>query len=222
MKIHVKKTENLVIPKQATLPGDDSPVGSAGYDVVALEDPKIVGIKGEQETWKSIDYIEYKTGLFVAPQTDNYGHDYHLLAMPRSSVRKYNLSLANCVGLIDNDYRGEIIFCFNYLWQPEDFVVNEISGVQFILGYVNKEKIYKKGDTIGQLVSSTTNNIDWIVVADIKATSRGTGGFGSTTDKKVEAPKDASSLIDKWKSVLDVPIPQKYEVIAKEREKLIP
>lgn len=214
MKIHVKKTDNLVVPKSAT-------PESTGYDVVALEEPKIVGERGKGETWKSIDYIEYKTGLFIAPQTDPYGHNYHTLIFPRSSVRKYNLVLANCIGLVDNDYRGEIILCFKYMWQPVDFVAEEISGELFFTGYVNKEKIYKKGDTIGQLVSGVTNSIDWIVVADLSATFRGTGGFGSTTDKKIEVPKDATSLIDKWKSVGETPAPQKYEIIAKEREKLI-
>ena len=31
---------------------------------------------------------------------------------PRSSVRKYALSMANCVGVIDTDYRGEVLATF--------------------------------------------------------------------------------------------------------------
>ena len=56
MRIHVKQHDNLIIPKQGSQQ-------SSGYDVVALDEPNIVGgqdIKG----WKFIDYIEYKTGLF--------------------------------------------------------------------------------------------------------------------------------------------------------------
>jgi dUTPase len=230
MKIHVKEAKNLSVPATATS-------NSAGYDVVALEDPKIVGVK-DGDYWKSIDYIEYKTGLFTAPQPDSYGHNYHTLIFPRSSVRKYNLVLANSIGLIDNDYRGEIILCFKYLWQPEDFVIlanpNEEMSKSFtkisdtvsslnwkMVGKINESKIYKKGDKLGQLVAEVTNTIDWVVVADLSATLRGAGGFGSTTDRKVEAPKEASSLIDKWKSVGETPLPQKYEVVAKEREKQI-
>lgn len=216
MKIHVKQTPNLTVPATATSQ-------SSGYDVVAL-DYKIVGeiYKEATETtpalWKSIDYIEYKTGLFTAPQPDAYGHNYHTLIFPRSSVRKYNLVLANSIGLIDNDYRGELILCFKYIWQPSDFFLEKDSKVY---GSVNVEKIYKRDDKVGQLVSEVTNHIDWIVVADLSATIRGAGGFGSTTDKRVEAPKAATNLIDKWRESGDVPIPQKYEEVAKEREKLI-
>ena len=244
MIIHVKQTDNLTIPKQGT-PQSAGSIGSAGYDVVALEDPKIVGVETDNLLyWKSIDYIEYKTGLFIAPQTDNYGHNYHTLIFPRSSVSKYNLILANCIGLIDNDYRGEILLRFKYIWQPEDFVaiinpnmeltnggsIEKISDTTSklkldIVGKVNVNKIYKKGDKIGQLVSEVTNQIDWIVAADLSATIRGSGGFGSTTnkeDKKVEAPPAASSLINKWKEAgADVAMPEKYESAAKEREKVV-
>ena len=70
MKIHVKKTDNLVVPVIAT-------PYSSGYDVIALEDPKIVGKlninkNGLPDKWYSIDYIEYKTGLFISPQTDTF------------------------------------------------------------------------------------------------------------------------------------------------------
>lgn len=221
MRIHVKESESLIVPKAAT-------PQASGYDVVAL-DYKIVGEIYREETetapalWKSIDYIEYKTGLFTAPQQDPYGHNYHTLIFPRSSVRKYNLILANSIGLIDNDYRGEIILCFKYIWQPSDLIIEMGNGAN-IYGKVNVEKIYKKGDKIGQLVSEVTNTIDWVVVADLSSTVRGTGGFGSTTEKKaVESPKEAAGLIDKWKSggTYDSPTPTKYESIVKEREKLI-
>lgn len=221
MRIHVKESERLIVPKAAT-------PQASGYDVVALEEPNIVGEK-DGDSWKSIDYIEYRTGLFTAPQQDPYGHNYHTLIFPRSSVRKYNLVLANSIGLIDNDYRGEIILCFKYIWQPQDMfwtvqAESDVTGRKTIRGYVDTNKIYKKGDKIGQLVSEVTNNIDWVVVADLSATVRGSGGFGSTNERKiVEAPKEASSLIDKWKNAgaAEVPTPPKYETIAKEREKLI-
>ena len=219
MRIHVKDVPDLSIPKTATL-------HSSGYDVVALEEPKIVGTKyNDGEYWKSIDYIEYKTGLFTAPQSDQYGHMYHTFVFPRSSVRKYNLTLANSIGLIDNDYRGEIILCFKYIFQPEDMFVTENEKHNTLVGMVNMDKIYKKGDKIGQLVSGVSNPMEWVVVADLSTTIRGTGGFGSTTitERKIEAPKEAISLIDKWKEVgaAEVPMPQKYESIAKEREKSI-
>jgi dUTP pyrophosphatase len=225
MKIHVKDSKDLIIPQAAT-------PQSSGYDVVALEDPKIVGEQDGINIWKSIDYIEYKTGLFIAPQADHYYHDYHTLIFPRSSVRKYNLVLANSIGLIDNDYRGELILCFKYIWQPDDMFpcvvpLDDTTGRKTLRGQINMEKIYKKGDKIGQLVSEVTNHVDWIVVADLTTTVRGTGGFGSTTstitEKKSESPKENSNIVEKWKKTgaSESPTPPKYETMVREREKRI-
>lgn len=221
MKIHVKDSKDLIIPQAAT-------PQSSGYDVVALEDPKIVGEQDGVNLWKSIDYIEYKTGLFIAPQPIGPNADwevknYHTLIFPRSSVRKYNLVLANSIGLIDNDYRGELILCFKYIWQPDDMFpcvvpLDDITGRKTLRGQINMDKIYKKGDKIGQLVSEVTNHVDWVVVADLTATVRGTGGFGSTTtstitEKKSESPKENSNLVDKWKKTgaSESPMQPKYE-----------
>ena len=224
MKIHVKDSKDLILPQAATSQ-------SSGYDVVALEDPKIVGEQYGANIWKSIDYIEYKTGLFIAPQSDTYSNNYHTLIFPRSSVRKYNLVLANSIGLIDNDYRGELILCFKYIWQPDDMFpcvvpLDDITGRKTLRGQINMEKIYKKGDKIGQLVSEVTNHIDWIIMADLSTTVRGSGGFGSTTtitEKKIESPKEISNIVDRWKKTgaSETPTPPKYETVVREREKQI-
>jgi hypothetical protein len=155
-------------------------------------------------------------------------------------LRKYNLILANSIGLIDNDYRGELLLCFKYIWQPDDMFscvvpINETVntkefgwGRKTLRGKINMEKIYKKGDKIGQLVSEVTNPIDWVVVADLTTTERGSGGFGSSgtntihiTEKKIESPKEANNLMDRWKKTgaSEIPAPKKYETMIKEREK---
>lgn len=190
MNIHVKNTPELVVPQ----PGSPK---SAGYDVVALAEPKIVGDGALKHWWKRIDYIEYRTGLFIAPQSRMLQpvdlkmkpvgqatelDSYHTLIFPRSSVSKYNLLLANSIGLIDNDYRGEIILRFKYIWQPEDLSMESHQ----IVGQINLAKIYNTGDKIGQLVSEVTNPIEWMVVADLTETVRGAGGFGSTDNKPTE------------------------------------
>ena len=84
-----------VLPKTAT-------DRSTGYDVIATSDPEIVGEKTEYG-YSRIDYIQYKTNLKVAVQKDHKTIylqnnpvdfiDYDILAMPRSSVSKYNLVL---------------------------------------------------------------------------------------------------------------------------------
>lgn len=245
MKIQVKQIENLVLPSR------EEGHNSSGYDVVALDNPEIVGlaIKDESDNntaWKRIDYIQYKTGLFIAPQTDPYGHDYHTLIFPRSSVSKYNLVLANCIGLVDVDYRGELLLRFKYIWQPEDYVMEfmkvpteesfDTVPTGHFVGKVNFDKIYKKGDKIGQLVAEVKNDIDWVVVADLSKTIRGAGGFGSREEKAKstvekthtqEQVKDhktsTSPLLDIFlQSGVDVPKPTvAYETAVKEREKQI-
>ncbi len=239
MKIQVKETPNLVVPSRA--PDHDS----SGYDVIAVEEPKIFGnpvyeknAAGEDVLmgWRRIDWIEYHTGLFISPQTDNYGLKYHTLIMPRSSLRKYNLTLANSIGLIDVDYRGELILCFHYLWQPEDFFQYRNA----LIGTVNMDRIYKKGDAIGQIVAEVKNTINWIVVANLDETVRGEGGFGSREEKApvqntqttqyTETPvKDhktsTSPLLEMYKKVHPDMTPEEprptYEKLIKERERQI-
>lgn len=202
---------------------------AAGYDIVAVDDPVIVGesITKEGEffpLWKRVDYIEYHTALFISPQdTNQYAHHnqeyHHTLIHPRSSVRKYNLVLANSIGLIDNDYRGEILCCFKYIWQPEDFVfdyqkVTNQDGtvgdvVQLTIGLfgrLNREKIYKKGDKIAQLVTSLTNPTEYVLVSELDTTERGAGGFGSTDAPKV-VPKTVH-VTEPKKQPIDVRPPQ--------------
>lgn len=190
MKIFVKKTEGITTPIQGT-------EVSAGYDIIAASDPEIKGVIAytNEETkvnyYSSIDYIEYKTGLFIAPELRNI----HTLILARSSISKYNLVLANGIGLIDNDYRGELLLRFKYILQPEDMKVNRnfISGKPDVLdlsfcGIVNTKKIYSKGDRIGQLVAEETIRMEFPLVKDLAQTQRGEGGFGSTDRQKIQIP----------------------------------
>lgn len=80
---------------------------------------------------------------------------------------KKGLRPANCVGVVDTDYRGEIIVALH----------NDSSSIQHI----------EAGDRIAQLVfhQQCTINPDkdgniWQVVEELSDTSRGQGGFGST------------------------------------------
>ena len=101
MKIYIKNIEGLTIPKKATKVDDKGKsveTNAAGYDIVATSEPKIVGIEGKyKNSWKSTDFIEYETNLYIAPSV----LDIHTFIFPRSSISKYNLVLANSIGLID-------------------------------------------------------------------------------------------------------------------------
>jgi dUTPase len=181
MKILVKKFPNLDIPKKAT--SDD-----AAYDVVATSEPNIVGFKFERpldgiNAWSKIEYIEYKTNLFIAPQNLEKGKQitkFHTLLMPRSSISKKNLILANSVGLIDNGYRGEVCLRFKYVFQPEDYVIIPEGGRSRLYAILNPENIYKIGDRIGQIMAQPNIDIEFIPVEQLESSARNTGGFGST------------------------------------------
>ena len=90
MKVNIKK-----INKDATIP-KYSKTGDAGLDLTA--------------TSKDIDdygNVSYGTGLAIAIPSGYVGY-----LFPRSSISKQSLALANSVGVIDSNYRGEIICKF--------------------------------------------------------------------------------------------------------------
>lgn len=159
-----------------------------GYDLVAASEPEIVGIYDEAgEGWSRIDYIQYRTGVKISVKLilkSRLGEEVifknlHSLIYPRSSISKYDLVLANSVGVIDPEYTGEILVRFKYIAQPEDLVFNKKTGRLFI--DVNRGRIYKKSDKIAQLVPmKQLDDVKFTVVDKIEQTKRGAGGFGST------------------------------------------
>ncbi len=144
MLIKVKKLhENAVVPQYAK-------EGDAGLDLVAVD-------SGTEADYGK--YIEYKTGLaFEIPR------GYVGLLFPRSSVSNYTLSLANCVGVLDSGFRGEVSFRFRSTLP---------------LGGLTK-KGYQAGDKIGQLLVLPYPTITTILVDDLSETERGAGGYGSS------------------------------------------
>ena len=165
------------------LPTKTNPT-DAGYDIYASTDPKIVGQLGCSDyLYKSIDYIEYSTNLFVKPHSSIDVSQWFapkaidsLELRPRSSISKYNLLLANSPATIDESYRGEIKVRFKYIFQPEDIVI--IDGLIYINPNLNK--IYKKDDRIVQILPHVESSIQWLPVHLLDETNRGNGGFGST------------------------------------------
>jgi len=185
MKIQVLKNESYQSVDNLPKKGTDR---ATGFDVVVTSEPEIVGEKYENGAYKRIDYIQYKTNLKLAVQKDrqfsNFGYtdlDYDILAFPRSSVSKYNLVLANCIGLIDADYRGEVLLRFKYIWQPEDY---RIRTDNLLEGNVNSTKLYNKDDKVCQLKVTKVENVEFVLVDELDSTTRGDGGFGSTDTKQ--------------------------------------
>lgn len=142
MKLLIKKlNENATIPQRQT-------EFSAGYDLCSAED--IVVKVGET--------AKVHTGISTEIQGDK---NVVLLIYARSSMAtKFGLAPANCVGVVDWDYRGEIIVALHNSGK-EDYAI-------------------KCGDRIAQLVVAPIFTPEVEEVTDLSDTQRGAGGFGST------------------------------------------
>lgn len=158
----------------------------AGYDVYAASEPEIVGdlIKeyGEEDIsnlglYNSIDYIQYRTGLYLEPADRDKIVRFDL--RPRSSISKYWLSLCNTPATIDHTYGNEILVRFRPVWQPANMaVIRKPNGnIDFLAHQLNQDKIYQKGDRICQLLPSYVIGINWVQTNCI---DNNRGGFGST------------------------------------------
>lgn len=163
-----------------------SPVheGDVGYDVVAASEPKIVGQLLESNylysgTYKSIDYIEYDLNVKIDgfQPVNSPSDDVYTLVFPRSSISKYNLLLANSVGVIDSGFRSSIKVRFKYITQPEDLTI--LHDLKVVCD-VNFDKIYKKGDKVCQLIFQKHFHPFVTFVSHLDQTARNEGGFGST------------------------------------------
>lgn len=234
MKIQVLKNDTYQSVDNLPKKGTDR---ATGHDIITISDPEIVGEleTGSSTLYKRVDYIQYKTNLKLAVQKEQkfwsgVGFefiDYDILAFPRSSVSKYNLMLANCIGLIDADYRGEVLLRFKYIWQPEDLIYvpttdgNTTSISTKIVGKPNLEKIYKKSDKICQLKVTKVENVEFVLVDELDSTNRGEGGFGSTdiksSDKAKQQMQNITDLYEKSNTNV-IPPQKKYIDAIKERE----
>lgn len=151
-----KKAKKAVMPTKA----HDT---DAGFDLVAVS--KTV----------TDDYIEYETGIAVAIPKGYAG-----FLFPRSSVSKYDLVLANCVGVIDSEYRGTIKARFKRTREP--WIFKKVKGwLGTTVTITDREyKEYNAGDKIAQLIILPIPQFSFTEVKDLDSTDRGDGGFGST------------------------------------------
>lgn len=91
----------------------------------------------------------------------------------RSSVSNHNLSQANCVGVIDSGYRGEVTVKFK---PTLEFMQQENPDhISYRL-----PRYYALGDRIAQLVILPVPDIEFIEADTLEDSDRGTGGYGST------------------------------------------
>jgi len=143
-EVKVKKLNpNVVIPKYAK-------DGDAGMDLVATT---IIS--------NTTFDVTYGTGIAMEIPKGYVG-----LVFPRSSIRKTDLSLTNCVGVIDSGYRGEIQATFKKIFSKNDVRIGEMD--------------YKVGDRIVQIIIIPYPSVTFVEVDELSESERGDGGFGST------------------------------------------
>lgn len=142
VNIRIKKIHSdAVVPTQGS-------ANAAGFDLYAYLDQTDHVVIQPHTT------VMVGTGVAVAIPNDYWGGIF-----ARSGLAtKQGLRPANCTGVIDPDYRGELIVALH-----NDF---------------NNARVVRHGDRIGQLVIVPLPDVSYDVVEDLDDTVRGDGGFG--------------------------------------------
>ena len=142
MKIDVVRLhENAILPTRGSS-------GAAAFDLYACLESDIAIAPGYSRL--------IRTGFSFAIPEGYFGG---LYARSGLSV-KHGMRPSNCVGVIDEDYRGEVqVSLYNDGQQ------------QFVL---------RHGERIAQLIIQKYEDIELVEVDELPQTIRGSGGFGST------------------------------------------
>ena len=137
-----KLNENAIVPTKGSS-------AAAGYDLYIPQSEELVTILPHETKLVGIGLaMKIPNGFFGA-------------IFARSGLAtKQGLRPANCVGVVDSDYRGEIKIALH----------NDS----------NEEKTIEAGERIAQLVLLPFLNISFTEVEELEETERGEGGFGST------------------------------------------
>ncbi len=123
---------------------------SAGADLYSVDDTVSIA-PGESRLMHTGIAVEIPMG-------------YVGLVYARSGLAaKRGLAPANKVGVIDADYRGEIMVCLH--------------------NHSNKEQIVEAGERIAQMVVAPFLTCEYEETDELSETVRGEGGFGSTGTK---------------------------------------
>ena len=132
---------NKILPEYKT-------EGAAGMDLCAAI--------SEPVTLKPLERTLIPTGLKIELE-----HGYEAQIRPRSGMSiKHGITLINCVGTIDEDYRGEVCVA--------------------VVNISNEEYTIQPDERIAQMVITKYEQAKLEVVAELTDTDRGEGGFGST------------------------------------------
>ena len=141
MQVKVIRMNETELPKYET-------IGSAGMDVRANIKEPITLAPGAIKLIPIGLKVEIPSG-------------YEIQVRPRSGLAlRHGLGMANSVGTIDNDYRGEI-------------------GV-ISINLSNKPYTIQPQERIAQIILNKVEQIEWTEVEELGTTERGAGGYGHT------------------------------------------
>lgn len=141
MEIEIVNKSDLPLPEYKTK-------GSSGIDLYANLDNPV--------TINQFERVLIPTGIYVSiPE----GYEGQIRARSGLAL-KHGITLANGVGTIDSDYRGEIKI--------------------ILINLGNEPFVIEKGDRIGQLVILKYERVKLKLVDKLDETKRGKKGFGHT------------------------------------------
>ncbi len=145
MNINIKKLdEKAIIPTYGS-------EFAAGADLYACIDESVTIMPNETKLIKTGFSLELPIG-------------YAAFIYARSGLAsKRGLAPANKVGVVDCDYRGEVMVALH--------------------NHSNTEQVVEKGERIAQMVIAPYITAEFCVVDELSDTVRGEGGFGSTGTK---------------------------------------
>lgn len=141
MEVKIINKSNNALPEYQTS-------GAAGMDIRAFV-PSDIKIKpGEVKLVPTGLYLEIPKG-------------YEIQVRARSGLAlKSSIGVANGIGTIDSDYRGELCV--------------------ILVNFGQNEFVVKNGDRIAQMVLNKYEPIEFVVDEELSSTERGEGGFGSS------------------------------------------
>ncbi|MGN0091122.1 MAG: dUTP diphosphatase [Alloprevotella sp.] len=146
--------------KDAVIPSYAKP-GDAGMDLTAVS----MTFDGYGNVW-------YHFGIALEIPRGYVG-----LIFPRSSLSSRPLCMANCVGVIDSGYRGEVSAKF----KPSLLFGSRLIGhLWTLLRGREPHGVYQVGERIAQLVILPCPQVSITEKLELSQTERGDGGYGST------------------------------------------
>lgn len=135
------------------------------HETDSCYDLSLIGIKERLGN----DITVFHTGIkMIIPD------GYHVKIHPRSSLHKYGYTLANCTGIIDQDYRGEILVALHKYDPMLLDLTLPFRAVQFIM---EKKTLYSLNV---QTEDGESLLLEVPLPPKDKGKTRGANGFGSS------------------------------------------